>query len=355
MKKVVLGLVLIICISLLSPIYANNEKDCFVPNTNEISDFIYNGVLPIAKGNRLYKSKGELYLGTGIKIYQLMDDNLMDTETIVYPLYDTNGVMLGVVQQYYVNGHVLYSYEESNTEELTKIINGTEKILIIAIRDESVIFVGEKEFICLGLEKNINNSYLSTIVNEYGVKIGSKHYKLVNVSTTASSSYNTYPNSNQLDYCLVAQGSGHPFWCWAACAASVIRYKRNLLVSVSTIAGGYAAGSLALTNTKMTNYSVTTSGVVNVTNLSMNYIQSCIYTDYPIVSGFTETTGTQMDHMVVIIGYNVSGGTISIMDPWGDTPHIYYNSVYSYSPLTIHLTSFSGLTYTLQGYIVAYS
>ena len=57
------------------------------PDVAELSEFIYKGVLPLAKKSLLYENQNNISAGEGICLYEKNDNSISVTTNIIYLLY----------------------------------------------------------------------------------------------------------------------------------------------------------------------------------------------------------------------------------------------------------------------------
>ena len=123
MKKVILGLAIILGLSMYTPILAKDSNIKSVePDIAELSEFIYKGVLPLAKESLLYENQNNISVGEGLYLYEKNDNSISVTTNIVYLLYG-NGKAIGIVRKFFDNdGTARFSYQEEYTNELSNIM-----------------------------------------------------------------------------------------------------------------------------------------------------------------------------------------------------------------------------------------
>lgn len=348
MKKVILGLAIILGLSMYTPILAKDSNIKSVePDIAELSEFIYKGVLPLAKESLLYENQNNISVGEGIYLYEKNDNSISVTTNIVYLLYG-NGKAIGIVRKFFDNdGTARFSYQEEYTNELSNIIDNSEKVLLLG-EEYGTSIIGNKQSTSIGIVKALKSN--EQYINSSGVVLNHIQYKLKQLDNS-NVEYATFSIYALGDYPNVGQGSNYVNICWAACAASAIYYKGHGYYTPLSLAGGCdVQKSMAYTKTVLNNHSVTTGSVISSGNLSQSSIVTHINAYHPIFAGMYNASAG--GHMVVIIGYNASNSTIKIMDPWGSTGSSYYVAVSNYSPLSFQITLINQNSYYLNEYLV---
>jgi len=162
----------------------------------------------------------------------------------------------------------------------------------------------------------------------------------------------SYPSYYLLNVPFVPQGNDN--LCWAACAASVGKYKTGISRTARDVADqlevGYDDGAnISLTSEALSNVFGILSTAVSGYMQNISYIADELIADKPIIAGFANPS---YGHMVVICGYSAStqGAVLIVRDPNHSSTKMVSPGVDSYGNYTWVISYYSslGLLYWYQ-------